>query len=249
MERQPTTYLKLCTEFYDLEPHKDTEACLEFYMQYAQKAKGPILEPMCGTGRLLIPILQAGFAIEGFDASLHMLDAFKKKIQGNAPVWQQFVQDFNNEKLYNLIFIPYSSWGLIADYQESKKGLATMYRHLAQGGTFILEIDTTISIPTTCEMWHRSVHRRTDNSYIALNTFPTYNPATQIFSSICRYESIRKNIIEAVETEYFQQYLYRFNELDILLQEAGFTILNKFDDYSKKPADAATLTIIYECKK
>ena len=52
---------------------------LSFYMHHAQQSNGPILEPMCGSGRFLIPMLQAGLDAEGFDASPSMLDAFKQK--------------------------------------------------------------------------------------------------------------------------------------------------------------------------
>ena len=96
-----TTYQKLCTEFYDLEQHKDGAQAVMFYTNYAQQANGPILEPMCGTGRFLIPILQLGLKAEGFDASSYMLEAFKQKYP-NAPVWQQFIEDFNMNKLYSL---------------------------------------------------------------------------------------------------------------------------------------------------
>ena len=47
-------------------PPKDA---YDFYLSYAKEANGPILEPMCGTGRFLLPLLAAGFKIEGFDAS------------------------------------------------------------------------------------------------------------------------------------------------------------------------------------
>lgn len=44
---------------------------LNFYLEYAQTITTPILEPMCGSGRFLIPMLEQGFNIEGFDASPH----------------------------------------------------------------------------------------------------------------------------------------------------------------------------------
>ena len=62
-----STYQKLCTEYYELDKQSAPPAALQFYMDYAMAATGPILEPMCGTGRFLIPMLEAGLPISGFD--------------------------------------------------------------------------------------------------------------------------------------------------------------------------------------
>ena len=151
MSRQPLkTYLRLCTEFYDLDkPMLTGGQEYAFFLSYAQAARGPILEPMCGTGRFLIPMLLAGLPIEGFDASEHMLHALRQKYasfnNGDAPVSLQFVQDFQSAKRFALIFVPFGSWGLITNLAEARKSLAVMFAHLAKGGTLLLEIETIFS--------------------------------------------------------------------------------------------------------
>ena len=40
---------------------------------YAQRTGGPLLELGCGTGRLLIPLAQAGYGVTGVDFSPEML--------------------------------------------------------------------------------------------------------------------------------------------------------------------------------
>ena len=250
------TYLKLCTEFYDLELKNDQKAAiaLSFFMDYAIKANGKILEPMCGSGRFLIPMLQAGLDIEGFDASSHMLDALKQKhasiSTSKPPIWQQFIEDFTNDKLYNLIFIPFGSWGLITDLENSKKSLEIMHSHLAPGGKFIIEIDTIASAPEQCGIPMHGSHIRDNESRIVLNTIPSYNKRTQMFTATCRYELFIKNILKTTENENFEQYLYRFDEMDKLLKDAGFTEIKKYADYSKAPAtNTKTPIVIYECTK
>ncbi len=255
MTRLPlTTYLNLCTEFYDLEQHPHDQQALDFYMDYAKNAQGNIVEPMCGTGRFLIPIAQAGLEIEGFDASPHMLEALKEKYAAisteQPPVWEQFVQDFSSDTQYQLIFVPYGSWGLMQNLEDSKKSLKIMYDSLLPGGKFVVDIETVASAPKTLNMWCRGVVTRADGSYIALNTFPTYNPETQIFKSICRYESIIGSVIDAIETEDFYMYLYNFDEFETYLRDAGFTKIQKYQDYNKTPAtDVQAPLLIYECIK
>lgn len=257
-----TTYLKLCTEYYDLEQHRYDKDAQDFYMSYAQKTHGNILEPMCGTGRFLLPMLKARLNIEGFDASEHMLTALREKYAyirqtqykqpttKPAPVWQQFIQDFISTKRYDLIFIPYGSWGLITEKSDIVRSLEIMYHHLTHNGTFLVEIETVASIPEGLGTWHRGLHKRPDGSYIALNTFPTYSAEEQLFKCICIYESLRNGTIEATETELFLQYLYQWNEFDELLAHAGFTHIKKLTPYTHTLlTDEKAPIIIYECKK
>lgn len=68
MDKTLDTYLSLCTEVYDLSKPNPPEDAYAFYRVYAMKANGPILEPMCGTGRFLLPLLEEGFNVHGFDA-------------------------------------------------------------------------------------------------------------------------------------------------------------------------------------
>jgi len=246
------TYAALCTEFYDLEQHYNGVQALVFYLEKAKNAQVPILEPMCGSGRFLIPLLQAGLDAEGFDASPAMLDAFKKKYAHistqKPPVWQEFVEEFNNNKKYNLIFIPYGSWGLIIQKEAVLKGLTTLARHLAPKGRCILEIETVSSVPKPCGIWRRGVHTRQNGSHLALNTLTSYQEETQLFKAFCRYESIVSGQIEAIEEEIFEQYLYQENELDTLLLAAGFTHFIKYPAYDQsKPVTSDTPIIVYEC--
>lgn len=61
MDKTLDTYLSLCTEVYDLSKPNPPEDAYAFYRDYAMRANGPILAPMCGTGRFLLPLLAEGF--------------------------------------------------------------------------------------------------------------------------------------------------------------------------------------------
>jgi SAM-dependent methyltransferase len=142
------TYLNLCTQVYDLSKPRPPEDAYAFYRSYAIEAKGPILEPMCGTGRFLLPLLRAGFDIDGFDASEHMLEALRAKSGDLKPnIWQCFAEDLAVAKKYNLIFIPCGSFGLITDLEIAKLALKKFYNHLNQNGILLFEGETLKSAP------------------------------------------------------------------------------------------------------
>ena len=65
--------------FYDYEQESFVKD-IPFYVDYAKKCGGEVLELACGTGRILIPIAQEGMKITGLDASDEMLNVARNKI-------------------------------------------------------------------------------------------------------------------------------------------------------------------------
>ena len=53
---------------------------LDFYVDLALKANGPVLDIACGTGRIPLPCMQVGVDIEGLDLFEPML----KRLRANA---------------------------------------------------------------------------------------------------------------------------------------------------------------------
>ncbi|MBD2534993.1 class I SAM-dependent methyltransferase [Nostoc flagelliforme FACHB-838] len=74
-----TKYGALCTEVYDIsKPIGGQYPDVPYYIKHLSKIGGRILEVMVGTGRLLIPLLEAGLNVEGIDASPDMLACCRK---------------------------------------------------------------------------------------------------------------------------------------------------------------------------
>jgi ubiquinone/menaquinone biosynthesis C-methylase UbiE len=67
-------YGRLVAEVYELDkPVGSTFPGLRYYTRQLAGVTGRILEPATGTGRVLVPLLEAGFAVEGLDVSPDML--------------------------------------------------------------------------------------------------------------------------------------------------------------------------------
>lgn len=71
-------YGSLCTELYEILHQTAPKAELNFYLSYAKKGM-KILEPMCGSGRFLIPFMEKQLNIYGIDLSKEMLQKLIKK--------------------------------------------------------------------------------------------------------------------------------------------------------------------------
>lgn len=65
--------------FYDL-THADLTEDREYVLAMAGKAGGPVLELGCGSGRLLLPLARAGYAVTGVDNSPAMLARARRQL-------------------------------------------------------------------------------------------------------------------------------------------------------------------------
>ncbi|MGE3319169.1 MAG: class I SAM-dependent methyltransferase [Candidatus Berkiella sp.] len=252
-EQSMRTYLSLCTEYYDWDKPIVSEQELAFYMEFIKAAKGPILEPMCGTGRFLIPVLEAGFEIHGLDASVYMLERLHEKCAKknlNPTVWRQFIHELDTKTAYDLMLIPGGSFGLIISREEAKKSLQKMYDHLLPGGKLVFEVETLNAVPERLGIWEGSVKSGDDvDSMIVLSTC-ALPPKDQVGSIICRYELVQKGNLIKTEIENFQLRLYNIEEMDACLESVGFKKIKHYKAYdiSQVPTNEDKV-IFYECEK
>src|SRR5215212_9455797 len=114
---QLSTYGKLRSALYAADDEAPATT-LQFYLDGYAKTGGPALEPMCGTGRFLIPFLERGIDIDGVDASPHMLQACREhgEAKGLKPqLYEQLVQEIDLPRRYGYIFMPDSQFALLYD--------------------------------------------------------------------------------------------------------------------------------------
>jgi len=121
-------------------PYQDD---LPFYLAEARKARGPVLELACGTGRLTIPLKKAGIDITGLDLAAPMLRRAKAKAAA-AGLRIKFIKAdasrFRLGRLFNLIFIPFNSMQHMLSRAEIEGLFGSVAAHLAPGGRFIFDV-------------------------------------------------------------------------------------------------------------
>ena len=67
-------------KLYDLDQRDNLIADIPFYLEYAKKLNGKILELGCGTGRVSIELAKNGYFVTGLDLSESMLEIYKNKL-------------------------------------------------------------------------------------------------------------------------------------------------------------------------
>jgi SAM-dependent methyltransferase len=131
-------------EAYDAGPELPVDD-IPFYVELAQQAAAAgqsVLELGCGTGRVTIPIAQAGVNVTGLDRSPAMLDVARRKSEGidNLRWVQGDMTDFALEERFGLTIIPFRSFLLLLTVAEQKACLARIHEHLADGGRLALNV-------------------------------------------------------------------------------------------------------------
>lgn len=254
MNKESVPYKVLCTEYYELDKPHPPEDALQCYLKYAEEAEGAILEPMCGTGRFLIPLLKKGYSITGFDYSPHMLDVCRKKCHKlglKATLVEASFKTFPLVETYSLIFIPSCSFCLLTMHDEIIQALKFVSNRLKPGGKFVFEIETLKAKGESQGIWKGKWVNKPDGSKIVINTLSQFDSTTQIETVLCRYELWEENVISCTEVEDFRLRLYEPLEMELLLEQYGLKIVGKWqaEPYSNIKADESSAVILYECVK
>ncbi len=124
-------------DLYDLYARTDVD--IGYFLQEAQGCRN-VLELTCGTGRLSLPLLQAGVPLSCLDNSPEMLAILRRKLAAAglaAPIYEMDATRFSLPDRFDLIIIPFNSFAEFTTEQEQAAALATIRSHLAEGGRFI----------------------------------------------------------------------------------------------------------------
>lgn len=236
-------YSTLCTEFYDLTKPEAGPREVAFYEKLVQSVKGPILEAMCGSGRLLIPLLRKGYAIEGVDISKEMLESCKRRCGQevlSCQLYQQSLDGLALPKKYELILIAIGSFQLIQGREKVMKALELLKTHLLPGGSLVLE---------TYVPWD-AFKDYIEGSVLAVGSKPIRSERKAISSSgceiVCKTETtvdFRQQLeiskttyekwsqgkkLQTEEEAYVVRWYHRY-EMQLLLEKLGFTSIQIID--------------------
>ena len=123
-------------ELYDIICH-GLDYGIEFYVGLSRKAKGPVLDVACGTGRVLMPVLQAGADADGLDLFQPMLDTARRKADalGLSPALRcGDMADFQMPRRYALVMITFNAFCHMLTTDDQLRCLGCIRRHLRPGG-------------------------------------------------------------------------------------------------------------------
>lgn len=235
---------------------------LDYYRRSIERFGEPALDLACGTGRLLVPLLEAGLDIDGADLSEDMLAlcAAKAAERGFHPrLLQQAMHELAAPRRYRTIYVC-DSFGIGGRREDDRTALRRIRDHLEPGGALVFSHDLPNGDPLQWdrwlperradlpEPWPDSGTRRTtaDGDEIELTgRLEKLDPVAQRVTMGMRPRLWRDGRIVVEEEHAIQISLYFRQELLLLLEAAGFSRVEVEAAYTGQPAGADDMGLVF----
>ena len=147
-DRRDPAAAEAFARLYDLDLAEDP-GDLDLYLALAARADGPILELAVGTGRIAVPLAEAGYQVTGVDLDPAMLDRARRRLgharTGAADRLTLVEADLVGLRLANagtfaLAFIALNSLLVLPSRAAQRAAIRTMADHLAPGGLAVADV-------------------------------------------------------------------------------------------------------------
>jgi SAM-dependent methyltransferase len=247
------SYGRLATEAYDIDkPIGRSFGDVEFYLERLKSCTGRVLEPAVGTGRVMIPLTEAGLEVEGLDDSPEMLAICRARCaeRGLQPVlYEGDMGSLSLPHSYEAIIVPAGSFLLIERREESLGTLKRFHEHLLPGGRLILDLELQTDFRVgTISTW--TVQTPQGETITMEAKVVEVNFLEQYSVSHLRYEKWRDGELLRTEMQRFALRWYGLEEFELVLKSLGFSevVVSAYYEYGKRPT-RADQTFTFEARR
>jgi SAM-dependent methyltransferase len=236
---------------------------VDYYADAIGRFGEPALDLGCGTGRLLVPLLDRGLAVDGVDVSADMVAHAREAASaaGHTPALTvQALHELDLPRRYRTIFMC-GVLGIGGDRTRDREALRRIHDHLEPDGALVMWHEFPYAgldehgwarwlptgrsgIPTP---WPAIGDRRrtTDGDEIELRTrLVEHDPILSRHTYETQARLWRNGTVVSEETRSLHENLYLAPELLLLLDLAGFRDVRMEAAYEGRPATPADDTVI-----
>lgn len=216
---------------------------LDFYLELARRAQGPVLDVACGTGRILLPCLQAGVDIEGLDLFEPMLETLRTKADAlrlSPKLHQADMGSFSLPRHYALVMIPFNAFIHNMTQEAQISCLQCCREHLLPAG--VLVFDTffpsleIIGTPSKTRVLEGELPHPQTGLPMRMYDTRTFDRVAQVQHSLNELELLAAD--GSVQTVYRSEtqgrYIFK-QEMELLLRVAGFARWEICGDFDRRP--------------
>ena len=234
-------------EYYDWD-HAIT-LDIDFYLDLARHCGSPILELACGTGRLLVPLLKAGFEVYGIDISENMLSVCRRKVDerhlGNrAHLILANMAGFDlPHKDFALIFVALRSFMHLLTQADQLACLQAVYQHLGPGGCFVLNIiapdfDRLAQHSSETFAVRQEFDLPNGHHVVRKDRLVKHDVAQQIRQFEFKFEEFdaTRTLVRERLIPLYTRYTFH-RELQLLFERVGLELIDVYRDYEKNSYD------------
>jgi SAM-dependent methyltransferase len=221
-------------EFYD-ERAGGVPGDVEFYRALALEADGPVVELAVGTGRVALPIAEAGARVLGLDLSLEMLRIAATKaraagVDGRLALARGDMRRFALRRPAALVTIPFRSFLHNVTTADQLATLAAVRDALRPGGRLALNVFNP-NVLMIADGVRRGGAEQAGAGPFGADQRLEYEPTAQVSRTSWTF---RRPGGRRVRFSFALRYVYRF-EMEHLLERAGFDVEALYGDHFRAP--------------
>ena len=118
---------------------------IDFYVEEALASGGPVVELACGTGRIAVPVAQAGIAVIGVDASAGMLEVARERgaavgVDARLDLRLGDLREPPVSERVPLVLIPFRSLLHMTTEADRERALAAAHELLEPDGRLVFDV-------------------------------------------------------------------------------------------------------------
>jgi SAM-dependent methyltransferase len=136
----------MLARYYDLDLAEDP-GDLDMYLAMAAATDGPILELAAGSGRLAVPLAEAGHEVWAVDIDPHMLERAKRRWSsagstsgGDLHLIEADLTTLDLGRTFGLVFVALNSLMVLDTRDAQRAALETIARHLDGNGRGVVDV-------------------------------------------------------------------------------------------------------------
>ncbi|MGD1952524.1 MAG: class I SAM-dependent methyltransferase [Leptolyngbyaceae cyanobacterium] len=233
---QPIKYANIA-DIYD--SYVQTTLDIPFLLDQVRGASSDILELMCGTGRISLPLIEAGARLSCVDKSPEMLAILERKLAQHglsATVHPVDVCQLDLNKQFDRILLPFQSFAEILSQHEQRQALDRIHQHLSSNGRFICSLhNPKIRLKTVDGRLKLRAHPPLPDASgsLMLWTMETYDPDNKIVHGLQFIETYDpQGTMRAKRFMEIQFSVLEKETFEAMLNDAGFKTLALYGDYA-----------------
>jgi SAM-dependent methyltransferase len=230
-------------ELYDL--YVQTQIDVPFFLQEAQGCQR-VLELTSGTGRLSVPLLEAGVPLTCLDNSPEMLAVLRRKLRErglSAPIHEMDASDFSLNERFDLAVIPFNSFAEFVEPAVHQKALETIAAHLSDDGRLICTLHNPAVRLKTVD---GQVHERgrfalpDGQGTLVLSSQERYDPDACLVTGTQFYDLYDADgALQPKQQVEIEFYLHSHDTFESLADSQGYRVETLYGDYERHAFDAA----------
>jgi SAM-dependent methyltransferase len=222
---------------------------VQFYVDEARKAGSPVLELGCGTGRILLPVAEAGVQIVGLDLSTPMLNVLRQKLarchtetQARVELLEGDMRRFSLAQRFNLAMLPYRAFLHLLTPKDQRQALSCIREHLVDNGRLILNVfDPDLELMAASMGPHGAALRKDSECLdpetgrrVILWFTGQYDQEHQLLDGAFIFEELddNGNVLKKTYSPLRLRYVYRY-EMRYLLELCGFKVEALYGDFQR----------------